>query len=1560
MADGKESSAFAGPLHLLAAAMEWAVLAPQHPYMSCALFVVIIWLYYALAEASRAAGLDQLYCGRGYECDVPPSARCACAASFGAAVYALLYVPWSSMWLALSCRARSLWKQCPAMREQLLRRASDWAPVVRELSARLAQGGQAALRGAVSAAPGVFAAAWRAVDGRAVWAAASYGGALAGAVLRLAAVSATRMVRALQGVIMRRITARKKAPEQPGPPPLPALDAPAWAPPPLGGAAAAACSVTCGAGEEVTAAAEAARASLQLVWAGTREHLAFGESEERSRVCTARFQFLRGSSASNNGALWMQFSDRVFVYMEQVQRAGIAQQARLAFHGLVRLYYEERESLPRASLQWSHLRALLLLQHGAFVEAQVQHAVQLRGSPLMKALRSAAAARLGYIRVEWDGAAPRHRPGAPCGVYRRAFAAHRGQPVWEAEAGESALRFAGGEFHLVDRAGHILAGGQRGSALPLRPGGRVCWTCGGGALCLSVLDAKISLPDPVADVLSRAYGALKRVEAADRALRKVQCARSLTWARRVVLDKKQEVICANVGMLGDGELRRLREQRDAARADAHEHQVDLVNALDDPCIADLFGQLHDFDRLEHDLAQLPGAAGSGDVDDSELGPAVAAAQRALEASGERQRAYEKAVAGAQARTDAAVRGGGAERIAQAAGAEVELRARAAPLTAHEQAEREAAVAHTLRALSAAIRCLEQLRAQRQEAEEVAAELAEGCKEAGSFYERVEAMALPGRKRAAQDDYEEWLCMKGTVAPDVWKRKEAELRRRYEEAESSEPDSPTQLGRRAATLRVRADREFDPEKRKRLVEQSEAVLLRVHVLRKARAADSARILELARAHFPECVGDIGQGALSGLLRTKRPAALRLLLAGGSMSDYAIIGDPLAASIRHTVHRAACGEGTVVIKRIGLKDDTGDALRVFARGITMMDAAGDVAATVRCVFLDDNGTQGCVVMDNYPCNLANWAADSDPSLSAVSVLRMAQHVIECFVRLHSASREFPEGIIHGDVTPQNVVVDDAGRPRLIDFEMARPDSDALLQSTMLQQGMTAGFTAPELCDARGNRDSDTRTTKMTDIYGLGATLAHVLKEGCVQAAAGDCIKPLQALCAKMTAGSPEQRPSADQAAQTVAGVIEQYLRDSQSELDRREREVDAERHRVEAKKKRVLADSTNVAAEKDALRRGAEELAKRAAAQVASIRDEQDRLQRENEERKRRLAEDAQANRREQELLKNEGAKLSRTKAELSEERKKLDTRHGEVTSTLDDIKKLKAALHDPPAHWSLGRGPSQGWGAVAVPAGSGVFAALRDSLRTNPAGLNAGRDVIERGKYTKLALKVAWRIENSALWRQYAVARDLVREQIKRKQLPIMKLEIRRETAETLGPIGTALPGPLQHTGGMNELRLFHGLRPEALLNMLLDGLNERFAGLNGTLFGGGTYYAEDAGKCDQYVLGHEFQEKPEWQDIERRLYRDGVSHPGGRVYYVLVCRVICGAYAVTKDSETQVDTGKPVFATAAKRELAFTASGGHYCSLLAELGQKILRYREFIVFRGQRVYPEYLLAYHRE
>ena len=81
-----------------------------------------------------------------------------------------------------------------------------------------------------------------------------------------------------------------------------------------------------------------------------------------------------------------------------------------------------------------------------------------------------------------------------------------------------------------------------------------------------------------------------------------------------------------------------------------------------------------------------------------------------------------------------------------------------------------------------------------------------------------------------------------------------------------------------------------------------------------------------------------------------------------------------------------------------------------------------------------------------------------------------------------------------------------------------------------------------------------------------------------------------------------------------------------------------------------------------------------------------------------------------------------------------------------------------------------------------------------------------------------------------------------------------------------------------------------------------------------------------------------------------------------MCRVLLGAVARTRDGTTRLDDGGACFATPQQRELAVVPGSSpavHFHSLLAETGGRVQRHREFIVFRGNYIYPEYLLAYHR-
>jgi hypothetical protein len=74
-----------------------------------------------------------------------------------------------------------------------------------------------------------------------------------------------------------------------------------------------------------------------------------------------------------------------------------------------------------------------------------------------------------------------------------------------------------------------------------------------------------------------------------------------------------------------------------------------------------------------------------------------------------------------------------------------------------------------------------------------------------------------------------------------------------------------------------------------------------------------------------------------------------------------------------------------------------------------------------------------------------------------------------------------------------------------------------------------------------------------------------------------------------------------------------------------------------------------------------------------------------------------------------------------------------------------------------------------------------------------------------------------------------------------------------------------------------------------------------------------------------------------------------------------GCFVSTQDG-TNATGGGQVFATPEKRELATVPGVSppvHYHALVVETGGRIARFREFISFRSEYTYPEYLIAYQR-
>eukprot|EP00438_Fugacium_kawagutii_P000851 Skav222062 [mRNA] locus=scaffold707:228595:229479:- [translate_table: standard] len=293
--------------------------------------------------------------------------------------------------------------------------------------------------------------------------------------------------------------------------------------------------------------------------------------------------------------------------------------------------------------------------------------------------------------------------------------------------------------------------------------------------------------------------------------------------------------------------------------------------------------------------------------------------------------------------------------------------------------------------------------------------------------------------------------------------------------------------------------------------------------------------------------------------------------------------------------------------------------------------------------------------------------------------------------------------------------------------------------------------------------------------------------------------------------------------------------------------------------------------------------------------------------------------------------------------------------------------DPPEYWSLDESLSQGWATIPVDAET-LTKLQRLFVVTMPSELGKGRDAQKYHRsYKDLEVVCGWRLEHLSQWQKYAAERNDIRlnmEQLVRQNIKAAQWKSKLEDASQ------DMPGTLFSEIG--ERYLLHGTHPSRLLDILHQGFSDKLASLKG-MFGAGNYFAEDPEKIDQYTQPDQGYESPGLEELHSRIYRaGGNSHPGEDVFYCFIVRAACGACLVSEglDSTRLIDhnTGAKVFLANDRRELCRIPEASpslSYHTLLVELAKRptptgVVRFREIVLFEGNRVYPEWLIAYRRK
>jgi hypothetical protein len=198
-----------------------------------------------------------------------------------------------------------------------------------------------------------------------------------------------------------------------------------------------------------------------------------------------------------------------------------------------------------------------------------------------------------------------------------------------------------------------------------------------------------------------------------------------------------------------------------------------------------------------------------------------------------------------------------------------------------------------------------------------------------------------------------------------------------------------------------------------------------------------------------------------------------------------------------------------------------------------------------------------------------------------------------------------------------------------------------------------------------------------------------------------------------------------------------------------------------------------------------------------------------------------------------------------------------------------------------------------------------------------------------------RVENNMMWQRYAAEAKRVKGKRSHRCTAIDRLRGGSPLTVRSAADGLKLTGKLDYA--LNETVLWHGTSPEGAMSIAKDGFDLDRAGSAASesnrfcrsMYGPGIYMAEASSKSDEYA-----------KDDRGGLYSGS--------YCLMLCRTVLG------EPMCLTAGGDSVHAM-----IKAAMDGGAYDSVIGDREVSVGTYREFVVYREEQVYPEFIVLYKR-